>query len=405
MDGTLAGTEGLILTTAFNPKGTYLLWGTPHSLYTGKARSCLIKKGLAFIERCPSHPDYKARVRQAVGMVTFPVLETPEGLFIQDSTDIVSYLDSLDDSTSPTAMTPSTPVQRVVARLIDGFGLEGLLQAAMHYRWSYRDEQELFLQTEFGRGLHVGSDREARRAAGRRVMDFFSNSLPSLGINPQNAPLIETAYEELLEVLDRHFQSYPYVMGWRVSIADLGLIAPMYAHLGRDPYPTALMKKRAPNVARWVERMQLPNTPDGEYAPNTADWLPHDAIPDTLEPLLALIFKDWGPQLMADSTIYRAWLDARPDLKAGDLINVNDHRVVHPTLGPVSYAWRGSQVQRASAVHGLWLFQAVQDAAQALSTDAGNQWAALCQRAGGQSVMNLRLPRAMTRLNNVLVLK
>lgn len=78
-------------------------------------------------------------------MVTFPVLETPEGQFIQDSTDIVTYLDSLDSLTSVTSMTPSTPVQRVVARLIDGFGLEGILQAAMHYRWSYRDEQELFL--------------------------------------------------------------------------------------------------------------------------------------------------------------------------------------------------------------------------------------------------------------------
>jgi glutathione S-transferase len=333
------------------------------------------------------------------------VLETPEGQFIQDSTDIVTYLDSLDDSLSPTAMTPSTPVQKVVARLIDGFGLEGMLQAAMHYRWSYRDEQELFLQTEFGRGLYGGADREARRAAGRRVMDFFSSTLPSLGINQQTAPSIETAYEELLEILDQHFQSYPYLMGWRVSIADLGLIAPMYAHLGRDPYPTAMMKKRAPNVARWVERMQLPNKPDGEYAPHIADWMPDDAIPDTLEPLLALVFKDWGPQLIADISIYRQWLDAHPEVQAGQLINFNESHMVHPTLGSVSYTWRGVQVQRASAVHGLWLFQSAQDAAQALSTDAGRKWEALLQRTGGQAVMDLTLPRAMTRLNNVLVLK
>ncbi|MCX7249639.1 MAG: glutathione S-transferase [Burkholderiales bacterium] len=230
------------------PIQPHILWGTPHSLYTGKARSCLIKKGLAFLERCPSHPDYKARVRPAVGLVTFPVLETPEGQFIQDSTDIVTYLDALDNGAPGKAMTPATPVQLAVARLIDGFGLEGMLQVAMHYRWSYRDEQELFLQTEFGRGLYAGADREARRAAGRRVMEFFSSMLPALGITPQTIPVIEAAYEELLEALDVHFQSYPYVLGWRVSVADLGLIAPLYAHLGRDPYPTALMKKRAPNV-------------------------------------------------------------------------------------------------------------------------------------------------------------
>jgi glutathione S-transferase len=393
------------MNTANSPKSPFILWGTPHSLYTGKARSCLIKKGLAFVERCPSHPDYKVRVRPAVGLVTFPVLETPEGQFIQDSTDIVTYLDSLDDPASETFMTPSTPVQRVVARLIDGFGLAGMLQAAMHYRWSYRDDQELFLQTEFGRGLYAGADREARRNAGKRVMDFFSSSLPALGITRETAPAIETAYEELLEALDVHFQSYPYVMGWRVSIADLGLIAPMYAHLGRDPYPTALMKKRAPNVARWVERMQLPNTPDGEYVPHDADWLSDDAIPNTLEPVLALVFKDWGPQLGADIASYQQWLDAHPQMQAGDLINANDKHMVHPTLGMVSFVWRGVQVQRASAVHGLWLFQTAQDTALAMSSDAGQNLAGLLKRTGGQEVMALCLPRAMERRNNLLVLK
>ena len=383
----------------------YILWGTPHSLYTGKARSCLIKKGLRFVERCPSHPDYKARVRPTVGLVTFPVLETPDGQFIQDSTDVVSYLDSLENLASGNSLTPSTPVQLAVARLIDGFGLEGMLQVAMHYRWSYRDEQELFLQTEFGRGLYPGEDREARRAAGRRVMDFFSSSLPTLGINPQTIAAIENAYEELLEALDIHFQHYPYVMGRRVSIADLGLIAPMYAHLGRDPYPTALMKKRAPNVARWVERMQLPNTPDGEYAPYVADWLLDDEIPATLEPVLTLLFKDWGPQLSADIASYQHWLDANPGIEAGQLINFNDGRLVHPTLGMVSYEWRGVQVQRASAVHGLWLFQMAQAVAQAMSADAGQNLAALLKRTGGQDVMALALPHLIERRNNVLVLQ
>ncbi|MBZ4210160.1 MAG: glutathione S-transferase N-terminal domain-containing protein [Rhodoferax sp.] len=383
----------------------HILWGTPHSLYTGKARSCLIKKGLAFLERCPSHPDYKARVRPAVGLVTFPVLETPEGQFIQDSTDIVTYLDALDQGAPAMSMTPATPVQLAVARLVDGFGLEGMLQVAMHYRWSYRDEQELFLQTEFGRGLYAGADREARRAAGRRVMEFFSSTLPALGITPQTIPVIEAAYAELLEALDVHFQSYPYVLGWRVSMADLGLIAPMYAHLGRDPYPTALMKKRAPNVARWVERMQLPNTPDGEYAAHVADWLPDDAIPATLEPVLALLFKDWGPQLVADAACYQQWLEAHPDLEAGHLINRSDSRLVHPTLGMVSYPWRGVQVQRASAMHGLWLFQMAQSAVKAMPADARLPFDALMQRTTGQDVLALRLSRPLERRNNVLVLQ
>jgi hypothetical protein len=163
------------------------------------------------------------------------------------------------------------------------------------------------------------------------------------------------------------------------------------------------MKKRAPNVARWVERMQLPNTPDGEFAPHEADWLPDDAIPTTLEPLLALMFKDWGPQLSADMASYQKWCDAQPDAPSGQLIHFNNDPMVHPTVGMVRYTWRGVQVQRASAVHGLWLFQMAQLAAQDLSGEAAQNLAALLQRTGGQEVMALTLPRQMERRNNVLV--
>lgn len=36
--------------------GQHVLWGTPHSLYTGKARSYLIKKQIPFAERIPGDP-------------------------------------------------------------------------------------------------------------------------------------------------------------------------------------------------------------------------------------------------------------------------------------------------------------------------------------------------------------
>jgi hypothetical protein len=42
---------------------------------------------------------------------------------------------------------------------------------------------------------------------------------------------------------------------------------------------------------------------------------------------------------------------------------------------------------------------------QAMPADATTSLTALLTRTGGQSVMNLRLPRPLTRLNNLLVLK
>jgi len=390
------------MATSNSHPNIYTLWSTPHSLYSGKVRSYLIKKGIAFRERCSSNPQFKQRVLPAVGLVVFPILETPDGKIIQDSTDIVEHIEA--QSLLP-SMTPPTPIQNVVALLLDGFGLEGLLQVAMHYRWSYRKEQEHFLRAEFGRGMYAGPDREKRLATGEKIMGYFNSFLPVLGVTPETIPAIESAYVELLDVLDIHFQHYPYLLGRHPSIADFGFMAPMFAHLGRDPYPASLMKNLAPNVYRWVERMNLANISDGEYPEGEDTWLANDAIPETLEPVLALLFRDWGSQLRADAKHFNAWLESSPSFPAGQLVNVNEERKVHPTLGLVEYEWRGCKVRRASAVHGLWLFDKALAAANELSGDARSRFAELVHRNSGEEIMAIRLNRKMERQKNVLVLR
>ena len=379
----------------------YILWGTPHSLYTGKARSYLIKKGLPFRERCPSDPRYKPQVLPAVGLVTFPVLETPQGRFIQDSTDIVEYL---EECHSGRPMLPPSPVQRVIAHMLDGFGLEGMLATAMHYRWSYRAKQEDFLRAEFGRGLYNGPNRAQRAAAGERIMAYMSGALPALGITAAAIPAIERAYEELLEALDIHFQQYPYLLGFHPSIADFGMMAPMFAHLGRDPVPANLMKQRAPNVFRWVERMNLPTMDDGEFADKSADWLHDESIFTSLEPVLSLVFQDWGAMLRADFAQYAQWLASDPARPAGQVLSADGQRRVHATLGTVQTIWRGVTMARASAVHGLWLFHKALAAAKDLQAPERERLDHLLARCGGQYLFEMRLPRSLRREGNVVVL-
>lgn len=139
---------------------TYILWGSPHSLYTGKLRSYLIKKGLPFQERVPAHPDFGTRVLPAVGHMVIPVLETPSGDILQDTGDIIDHLEALH---AEPVLDPSTPVQRLVSTLFDAVGSEYLLPLAMHYRWTYRADQDAFLQAEFGRTMVAGNSREERR--------------------------------------------------------------------------------------------------------------------------------------------------------------------------------------------------------------------------------------------------
>ncbi|MCP5148809.1 MAG: glutathione S-transferase family protein [Pseudomonadales bacterium] len=376
------------------------LWCTPHSLYSGKVRSYLIKKGLPYRELLPANPHFQENVVPAVGHFVVPIVETTDGQLIQDSTVII---EELEHRFPERPMIPTTPVQRVVATLLGGFGSEGLLPTAMHYRWSYRAEQEHFLQAEFGRSVHHGPGREERLAAGKQLMDYFSGFLPNLGINATTIPAFEAAYEELLDALDVHFQHYPYLLGGHPSTADFGFMAPLFAHLARDPVPSTLMKNRATNVYRWTERMNLALIADGEFPQQAGEWLPDDAIPDTLEPVLRLMFQDWGAQLLADADYTNQWLDANPGLAAGSLASHETERSVHPVLGTISHPWRGVSVERGSMPQGLWHFERGARLARELQGDARARFEALAQRLGGTELMAVRLRRPIERHENALV--
>lgn len=384
-----------------NSEERYTLWGGQLSVYTAKVRSYMIKKGIPYRELYPSHPDFGSRIMPAIGLFVIPVLEAPDGEIVQDTSDIIDYLEARFPDP---CLEPSTPVQRTVASLINAYGSESLLLPSMHYRWSFLEQHGDYIRTEFGRAISSSKDLKERMATAESSMELMTSHLPSLGIYEETIPAIEAAYLELLDVLNEHFLHHPYLLGGRPSMADFGMMAGLYAHLSRDPVPCALMKSRAPNVFRWTERMNVANIDDGEF-PDAGDaYLPDDELPETLEPLLSLIFKDWGTELTVFAAHYAAWVAAHPDLPAGHLVSESGERAVHPGLGPVSFEWRGVTMKRACAPQALWHFDRAAACAREMPGDALERWQALLQRTGGEQVMALELARPMRRDNNVLVL-
>lgn len=378
----------------------YTLWGTPHSLYTGKARSYLIKKGVPFVEHTASDPRFLQDVVGRIGHMVVPIVETPEGEVVQDTTAIIDLL----ESRFPTPdFSPAGAVQRVVADVLDAFGSNYLLPLAMHYRWSFRDEQELFLRTEFARAVPQMPHAERLATAGN-LMDRFAGFLPRLGVEPAVIPAMEASYEELLAALELHFQEHPYLLGGRPSIADFGMMAPLFAHLGRDPVPASLMKTKAPSVFRWTERMNSPAIVDSDNCSYPDGFPEGDAIPETLVTVLAVAFAGWAPGLAADAAQFEAWLAELSDPAAGTLVSRDGRRTVHPDVGRVSYPWRGVTVHRASQPHSLWHFARAQEKAAGLAQADAERLAALLERVGGTETMALRTSRAIARRDNVLVL-
>lgn len=366
----------------------YILYGAPHSLYTGKARCYLRNQGIRYIERATTHPDFAARILPQIGRGIIPVLETPDGQIIQDTVDIIDYFEKRG---VPYPVYPQGPLQRAVAVIIEYYGGQSMLKHAMHYRWSYREQQEAFLIHAFASGSGA--------AAAEKVMGRMQMYLPRLGVTEQSIPEIEASYEALLDILDAHFEQMPYLLGDRPSIGDYGLIGSLFAHLGRDPVPAQIMKLRAPRVYRWVERMTAPGLDVVEYPEREAVFWPEDTIPPSLEPLLTHIAGEIFPELSDKLAFIDEWV-ARTQPADGEPVTEKPHQ---RQLGMVQTSFKGVPLEVGVEPYLLFLLQRAADALAAATPAQASRVEEYLQRFGLAAAVPSGLTYGVARRNNIEV--
>lgn len=244
----------------------YRHYGAEVSLFSGKTRAYLRYKDVPFEDVQASTRIYRKIIVPHVGRPIIPVLETPEGEIVQDTTVII---DRLEERFPSHPVYPDTPLQKLVALLLEVYGDEWLVMAAMHYRWHYKRDNLWFILKEFGGLLAPGLPKFIRPLIGLApALAFGRGYIPYFGLNAKMHAPVEASYQAFLADFDRHLEGHDFLLGGRPSIGDFGLIAPLYAHLYRDPHSGRHMKLHAPHVARWVERMQRPTPLSGEFLLN-----------------------------------------------------------------------------------------------------------------------------------------
>jgi glutathione S-transferase len=373
----------------------FVLYAMPASLYSGKARSYLRKHRIDYVERAPGDPRYGAEIETVTGRWIIPVLQAPDGTVVQDTVDIIEYL----DATVPPDRSafPAGAVQRTVAHLLELFGGEGLLRPAMHYRWDFDDANVPFLAKDFSSVLAVGADDATRDA----VFDFASGRMrgatTAFGVDEALVPAIEYSYGEFLTLFDAHLAGSPYLLGGRPTIADFGFLGPMYAHLARDPYPSALMKRQAQRVWRWVERMNAPVLDASEYGDCSEELFPDDSIPDTLRALLSYIGEEYLDEAVAQVAAVDTWLAEHPEVTDGDVVLGKPKRRLS---GTTTFDWRGHPMTVAVVPYRMFLIKRVQDAFGAATPDEQAAIRALFAEAGLDPLLDIRPRRWVVRADN-----
>ena len=367
------------------------LYAITHSLYSGRARSYLIKNGIPFKERSTGHESFKAEVLPKGKLPTIPTLVTAEGEVIRDGAAIIEHF----EAASGRPCQPPGARQQVISALFDVIGTDGVLRPAMHYRWNFPDDNLAFVRYHF---LHSQRDVPEREDKTEAMMNRMRHAAMIFGVTEQSQPVVETLYLEYLDALNTHFQDYPYLLGWRPCIGDFGLLAPMYAHLGRDPYPARLMQQRAPAVYRWVERMNREDQDAPECLNAGNDFLANDEVPETLIPVLKVLAEDFVPETLAAAAHINSWLDEnQPESGAVAVGRLAE------ALGTADFVVRGETITALAQPHRFYLLQRVQDAFADLSDEQRSEVTALLEESGMKSLLGAALSRGIARSENLEV--
>ena len=363
---------------------TYTLIGTPVSLYTGKARGYLRWKNVPFTERLSTREVYKADILPRVGWPVIPVVidedGSPHGRTLQDTTDIIDHVEA--NAPGPSVY-PETPCQRLAALILELFGDEWLLIPAMHYRWAYNRD---FAQQEFGATSHPHLSPDEQFAAAEKAVSFFSGSITGLGVNPDSVAAIEAAYEDFLAVFDAHLGQHDHLFGSRPSIADYGLLGPLYAHLLRDPKSGELMRRLAPRVARWAEQCHAP-----QHC-LTGDFLADDEIPSGVAKLLQRFAAQQLPVLLDTAEALATWsVDQPPGTEVPRILAF--HKAV------IGHGDARVETDRAVIPYALWMLQRVTDYRDSLDEGARASVDEMLRNTGAEKLIDFALPSRLQRRN------
>jgi glutathione S-transferase len=236
----------------------YRLFGSELSPYSVKVRSYLRYKGVPHewtLRSAANQTEFQKHAK----LPLIPLVITPEGAGLQDSTPIIEHFET---SASGPSIVPEDSALSFLSALIEEYADEWGNKWMFHYRWSYPADcwataERIALQMMGHQGpLAVAQARDA-------VAERMTGRLGFVGSNPVTRPVIEASFNRVLEILDRHLASRPYLLGGRPAMADFGLWGQLY-EAATDPTPGAQMRASAKHVMAWVERMQSPK-PEGSF--------------------------------------------------------------------------------------------------------------------------------------------
>lgn len=362
----------------------YTLYGWHLSYFTGKALCYLRYKRVPHQHKAVDMVTLMWRIQRKTGAAVMPVLVTPQGEWINDSSRIIDHVEASEPGPS---IHPATPVQRFASYLMEAWGDEWWIPLAMHTRWTYPENYALF-EREAGSALLPLLPGFAQRRAVKRVATTLRGMLPAVGVRAEQFAVMDRWMAGMLDLLDGHFAQHRFLFGDRPTLGDFGLVGSMYGHLGRDPWPARELVAPRPHLHAWIARMASPEQSSG--APSAPALLARDQIPATLTPVFQAMAREFVPLLEGINQQVRAKL---ADWPPGQLLPRR--------LDDVEVPMGAGRFRRAALPYSLWMAQRTLDIYRGMKAVEQQQVGGWLASIGGEQLLALDIPRL--RLHGVRV--
>ena len=214
---------------------------------------------------------------------------------LEAATDSTPIIRKLEKEISNRSVIPSDPALSYINYLLEDFGDEWCTKYMFHYRWHRKlDADNAKGLLPFGTMLNLPSEqwKQMKEFIGKRQID----RLWVVGSNKITAPIIEASYERLLEILEKHFEIMPFLLGHRPSSADFAIYGQLSQLIGFDPTPRSISHKISPRTVAWVDLME----DQCGLEPSKDDWKNIADLPESIIELLRELGRVYVPALLAN---------------------------------------------------------------------------------------------------------
>ena len=197
----------------------YRIFGAEMSPYSVKVRSYFRYKAIPYqwiLRNAESQAEYEKHARMPI----IPLVVTPGGRGIQDSTPIIDAIKKLYPEPS---IHPDETVAGFISALIEEFGDEWGNKWMFHYRWA-RDVDQISSAGRIARMRGPKASEQEHAAFASKVRARMVDRVWFVGSNAVTAPQIEAGFLEMLVLLDNHLADRPYLFGGRPTFGDFGLL-------------------------------------------------------------------------------------------------------------------------------------------------------------------------------------